>query len=71
MGIGIKRKRILRVKIPSPSAEVDPVSYTHLSYRHSLWITAAVCIAVALVVLLIAYWLIIHYVGSPEIIYLS
>ncbi len=41
------------------------------SYRHSLWITATVCIAVALVVLLIAYWLIIHYVGSPEIIYLS
>lgn len=41
------------------------------SYRRSLWLTAAICITAALVFILIAYWIIIHYAGTVQIIYLD
>ena len=39
------------------------------SYRRSLWLTAVICIMGALIFILIAYWIIIHYAGTIEIIY--
>ena len=41
------------------------------SYRRSLWLTAVICMMAALIFILIAYWIIIHYAGTIEIIYLD
>lgn len=39
------------------------------SYRRSLWLTAVISIVIALIFIIIAYWIIINYAGTVEIIY--